>query len=261
MSSSSPTRPRAGCTCAASRATSRRVKAPLLTSGRLLDVVARSALVAASDAATTTLLNCYLREGGAGVFDGDELVLPGLDVRADVTHRSAFFHHRFRGARAARRRAARGAGAGRAAGRGARPGRAAGRVPRAACARASTRSRPSSRRARDDVERLWSAQPAALRGVRAGAAARPPAAPDAEGLCGRLRAVHARAAAAVPAALAVGRRRHRRPRQRDRHARAGARGAAARARGAARAGSSSPPTRGRRATSRARPRTCSPPAT
>lgn len=60
-------------------------------------MVARSALVAASDAATTTLLNCYLREGGEGVFHGDQLVLPGLDVRAEVAHRSAFFHHRFRG--------------------------------------------------------------------------------------------------------------------------------------------------------------------
>jgi hypothetical protein len=54
-------------------------------------------LDAASQAATTTLLNCYLREGGHGVFEGDELLLPGLDVRASFTHRSAFFHHRFRG--------------------------------------------------------------------------------------------------------------------------------------------------------------------
>jgi siderophore synthetase component len=45
----------------------------------------------------TTLLNCYLREGGEGSFKGGELVLPGLGVRAEVTHRSAFFHHRFRG--------------------------------------------------------------------------------------------------------------------------------------------------------------------
>ncbi len=75
------------------------VKAPLLRSGQLLDVAARPASVAASDAATTTLLNCYLREGGAATFDanGVRLPLPGGDVVADLAHRSAFFHHRFRG--------------------------------------------------------------------------------------------------------------------------------------------------------------------
>ena len=60
-------------------------------------MIARSASVAASEAATSTLLNCFLREGGNGSFDAGELVLPGLDVRAEVAHRSAFFHHRFRG--------------------------------------------------------------------------------------------------------------------------------------------------------------------
>jgi siderophore synthetase component len=62
----------------------------------LLYVVARPALDAAHQAATTTLLNCYLREGGRGVFEGDQLVLPELGIRADVIYRSAFFHHRFR---------------------------------------------------------------------------------------------------------------------------------------------------------------------
>src|SRR5687767_15897783 len=83
--------------CAASRATTSGVKGPLLRSGRLLYAVARPALDAAHQAATSTLLNCYLREGGRGVFEGDELVLPELEVRARVTYRSAFFHHRFRG--------------------------------------------------------------------------------------------------------------------------------------------------------------------
>ena len=82
MSSSSPTRPHAVCSSVARRATNRRVKAPLLTSRRLLDVIARSAFVAASEAATSTLLNCFLREGGNGSFDGDELVLPGARRRA-----------------------------------------------------------------------------------------------------------------------------------------------------------------------------------
>jgi siderophore synthetase component len=63
----------------------------------LLDVSTSLGVDAASSAATTTLLNCFLREGGVGIFEGDELVLPELDVRAPVTYRSAFFHHRFGG--------------------------------------------------------------------------------------------------------------------------------------------------------------------
>ena len=61
----------------------------------MLDVAARPALDAASQAATTTLLNCYLREGGAHELIGDELVIG--TIRAELAHRSAFFHHRFRG--------------------------------------------------------------------------------------------------------------------------------------------------------------------
>jgi siderophore synthetase component len=65
----------------------------------LLDVAAQPAHVAASDAATTTLLNCYLREGGTATFHATRVVLPldGGDVVADLAYRSAFFHHRFRG--------------------------------------------------------------------------------------------------------------------------------------------------------------------
>jgi siderophore synthetase component len=63
----------------------------------LLDVSARPSVDAAAQAATTTLLNCFLREGGVGIFEGDELVVPALDLRADVSYRSACFHHRFAG--------------------------------------------------------------------------------------------------------------------------------------------------------------------
>jgi siderophore synthetase component len=152
----------------------------------LLDVVARSALVAASDAATTTLLNCYLREGGTGVFEGDELVLPGLDVRADVTHRSAFFHHRFRGA--------------------ARRGGESLEVPALAALLAEAldpgvgpdaflaRVRESLDAVstilevrRDDVERLWSAQPLRFEETEQALLLGHPLHPTPKGLCGRLR--------------------------------------------------------------------------
>ena len=165
------------------------VKAPLLRSGGLLDVAARSALDAASDAATTTLLNCYLREGGTATSTATSACFPELGDRAPTSRTAPRrFHHRFRD-RAARRRAARAAGAGRLLAEALDPGRAAGRAARRACARASTPSRAYLERAPDDVERLWSAEPLQLRRDRAGAAARPPAAPDAEG---PLRAARAR---------------------------------------------------------------------
>src|SRR5262249_24997729 len=37
------------------------------------------------------------REGGEGSFEGDELLLPKLNIHTNITYRSAFFHHRFRG--------------------------------------------------------------------------------------------------------------------------------------------------------------------
>lgn len=50
---------------------------------------------AASLAATTTLLNCYLREGGTATFREDQAVFPELGVVADLTYRSSTLHHRF----------------------------------------------------------------------------------------------------------------------------------------------------------------------
>jgi siderophore synthetase component len=152
----------------------------------LLDVVARSAFVAASEAATTTLLNCYLREGGSGVFDGDELVLPGLDVRAEVSHRSAFFHHRFRGP-------ARRAGQplkvvelaellARALDPAAPPDALLARVREsldAVTAILETRG--------DEVERLWSAQPLRFEASEQALLLGHPLHPTPKGLCGRLR--------------------------------------------------------------------------
>jgi siderophore synthetase component len=52
-------------------------------------------LDAASTAAATTLLNCYLREGGTATFTGTRAAFPALGLEADVTHRSATLHHRF----------------------------------------------------------------------------------------------------------------------------------------------------------------------
>jgi siderophore synthetase component len=50
---------------------------------------------AAALAATTTLLNCYLREGGSATFREDQAVFPDLGVVADLTYRSSTIHHRF----------------------------------------------------------------------------------------------------------------------------------------------------------------------
>ena len=149
-------------------------------------MVARSAFVAASDAATTTLLNCYLREGGSGVLDGDELVLPGLDVRAEVSHRSAFFHHRFRGP------ARRGgeplevpelaALLARALDPGAPPDALLDRV------RESLDAVTAILEARgDEVERLWSAGPLRFEESEQALLLGHPLHPTPKGLCGRLR--------------------------------------------------------------------------
>ena len=73
------------------------VKAPLLRSGRLLDVAARLTVDAASQAATTTLLNCYLREGGTASSTATSWCCPGSTCAPTSAYRSAFFHHRFRG--------------------------------------------------------------------------------------------------------------------------------------------------------------------
>ena len=198
-------------------------------------MVARSAFVAASDAATTTLLNCYLREGGSGVFDGDELVLPGLDVRAEVTPSLGVLPPPLPRPRAARRRAARGAGAGRAAGarRSTRaPPPDALLEPRARePGRGRDRPRGARGRRRAAVER---AARCASRSPSRRCCSGHPLHPTPKGLCGRLRQYTPELQPQLPAALALGRRRHRRPRQRDRHARPGARRAAVRARRAAR---------------------------
>jgi len=50
---------------------------------------------AAALAATTTLLNCYLREGGTATFREDQAVFPELGVVAELTYRSSTLHHRF----------------------------------------------------------------------------------------------------------------------------------------------------------------------
>jgi siderophore synthetase component/RimJ/RimL family protein N-acetyltransferase len=50
---------------------------------------------AAALAATTTLLNCYLREGGTATFGDGRAVFPELDVEAELLHRSRTLHHRF----------------------------------------------------------------------------------------------------------------------------------------------------------------------
>lgn len=50
---------------------------------------------AAALAATTTLLNCYLREGGTATFREDQAVFPELGVAAELTYRSSTLHHRF----------------------------------------------------------------------------------------------------------------------------------------------------------------------
>ena len=149
-------------------------------------MVARSALVAASDAATTTLLNCYLREGGAGVFAGDELVLTGLDVRADVTHRSAFFHHRFRGP--ARHGGepldvpALAALLAEALDPGAPPDALLGRVRESLDAVATVLEARGP-----DVERLWSARPLRFEESEQALLLGHPLHPTPKGLCGRLR--------------------------------------------------------------------------
>jgi spermidine-citrate ligase len=51
-------------------------------------------LDAASAAATTTLLNCYLREGGAARLEQDRAVLAN-GIEAELVYRSATMHHRF----------------------------------------------------------------------------------------------------------------------------------------------------------------------
>lgn len=50
---------------------------------------------AAALAATTTLLNCYLREGGTATFREGQAVFPELGVVAELTYRSHTLHHRF----------------------------------------------------------------------------------------------------------------------------------------------------------------------
>lgn len=50
---------------------------------------------AAALAATTTLLNCFLREGGAATFADGRAVFPELGVEAELLYRSATLHHRF----------------------------------------------------------------------------------------------------------------------------------------------------------------------
>ena len=149
-------------------------------------MVARSAFVAASEAATTTLLNCYLREGGSGAFDGDELVLTGLDVRAEVSHRSAFFHHRFRGpARRGGEPLAVPELAELLAGAldpGAPPDALLGRVRESLGAVAAILDAR-----RDDVERLWSAQPLRFEESEQALLLGHPLHPTPKGLCGRLR--------------------------------------------------------------------------
>ncbi|MDA0185423.1 GNAT family N-acetyltransferase [Solirubrobacter phytolaccae] len=50
---------------------------------------------AAALAATTTLLNCYLREGGTATFREDQAVFPELGVVAELAYRSSTLHHRF----------------------------------------------------------------------------------------------------------------------------------------------------------------------
>lgn len=50
---------------------------------------------AAALAATTTLLNCYLREGGTATFREDQAIFPELGVAAELTYRSSTLHHRF----------------------------------------------------------------------------------------------------------------------------------------------------------------------
>ncbi len=131
------------------------------------------------------MLNCYLREGGAGVFEGDELVLTGLDVRAVVTHRSAFFHHRFRGL--ARR-----------AGEELEPAELAALLARALDPRAEPEAllgrvreslasvtRILEARA-DDVERLFAADPLAFEDTEQALLLGHPLHPTPKGLCGRL---------------------------------------------------------------------------
>ena len=57
---------------------------------------------AATNAAMETLVNCYLRESGGWSFDGDDLVVPlplrgpGAEVRVHVRYRSPTFRHRYR---------------------------------------------------------------------------------------------------------------------------------------------------------------------
>jgi hypothetical protein len=59
-------------------------------------LIAPPLLDAASTAAATTLLNCYLREAGPATFSADDrATFPPLGIEADVTHRSATLHHRF----------------------------------------------------------------------------------------------------------------------------------------------------------------------
>ncbi|MBE2314576.1 GNAT family N-acetyltransferase [Solirubrobacter sp. CPCC 204708] len=50
---------------------------------------------AAALAATTTLLNCYLREGGTATFREDRAVFNDLGVEAELLYRSRTLHHRF----------------------------------------------------------------------------------------------------------------------------------------------------------------------
>lgn len=50
---------------------------------------------AAALAATTTLLNCYLREGGVASFDDGRAVFPELGVETELTYRSHTLHHRY----------------------------------------------------------------------------------------------------------------------------------------------------------------------
>ena len=130
-------------------------------------------------AANTTLLNCYLREGGTASFTGDRVRFPALGVEAEVTHRSAVLHHRF-------------------AGVGVEPVEAGApnlrptsiQAPRTArCSHgsrpASPACAPTSRRATSS--RLWTSEFPVVHRDRTGAGPRPPAAPHAQGPVGQAR--------------------------------------------------------------------------
>ncbi|HWK30135.1 MAG TPA: GNAT family N-acetyltransferase [Solirubrobacter sp.] len=149
----------------------------------MLYVADRPALDAASLAAHTTLLNCYLREGGAHAFDGDTLVIGAL--RAELAHRSAFFHHRFRGPACEDGRPLDVASLAERLARALDP--AADPAPLLERVRASLASVATVLEARaDDVERLWSAEPLTFEETEQALLLGHPLHPTPKGLSGRL---------------------------------------------------------------------------